>query len=244
MSLVPRIYFPAATDLNSVYELDEDNATHLLRVLRLGEHADIKVFNGQGQEWAAKLENVQKKSANFILHGCIRNESKPKLSVHLGQVISKGERMDFTIQKATELGVTEITPLFSERCDVRLNNERMDKKLEHWQAVAVSACQQSGRTYVPVIHEPVHFSQWAGGVQADLCLVLHPHQQQPLAKLTVPQSIALLIGPEGGFSELEILQARQQGFTGLQLGPRILRTETAALAALSVLQYQWGDLAL
>ncbi len=242
MSLIPRIYFPAATDLNATYTLDEDSAAHLLRVLRLGENASIKVFNGMGKEFAAVLKNVQKKSADFMVQSCTRDESEPELKLHLGQVISKGDRMDFTIQKATELGVAEITPLFSERCEVRLNNERMDKKIEHWQAVAVSACQQSGRTYVPVIHEPVHFSQWCNTVQADLRLVLHPHQQQPLTKLATPKNIALLIGPEGGFSELEITQAMQQSFTGLQLGPRILRTETAALAALSVLQYQWGDL--
>ncbi len=137
MSLIPRIYFPAATDLNATYTLDEDSAAHLLRVLRLGENASIKVFNGMGKEFAAVLKNVQKKSADFMVQSCTRDESEPELKLHLGQVISKGDRMDFTIQKATELGVAEITPLFSERCEVRLNNERMDKKIECPQTTSI-----------------------------------------------------------------------------------------------------------
>lgn len=241
MSLIPRIYFPQALTVNARHVLDEDNAAHLLRVLRLGENASIKVFNGKGQEFSASLKNVQKKGAEFILETCLRNEQPAAFNVHLGQVISKGERMDFTIQKATELGVSEITPLLSERCDVRLTGERMDKKIEHWQAVAISACQQSGRTYVPIIHPPQPLSAWAQNRTDRVRLVLHPHQQKNLDALTTPESVALLVGPEGGFSEVEITQVVKMGFAGLQLGPRILRTETAALAALSVLQYVWGD---
>lgn len=242
MISAPRIYLPLALSPDQTLPLDENNFGHLVRVLRLGEDAAVRVFNGLGQEFSAELRQVQKKSAEVQLNTLLRDEPLPTLALHLGQVVSKGERMDFTIQKATELGVSAITPLWSERCDVRLKGERLDSKLEHWQKVAISACQQSGRVRVPIIHPPLDVSEWLQHRQEAIKLVLHPHQQQPLHTYDQPSSIALLVGPEGGFTELEITQALQQEFAGLRLGPRILRTETAALVALSVLQFQFGDL--
>ncbi|MFY9179356.1 MAG: 16S rRNA (uracil(1498)-N(3))-methyltransferase [Venatoribacter sp.] len=236
-----RLYQPLNLALGQTYPLDDDNANYLLRVLRMQEGNELQVFDGKGKEYLAELVQVQKKSARFLVKTLLKDEAKPLLNLHLGQVISKGERMDFTIQKATELGISEITPLWSERCDVRLNNERQDKKREHWQAVAISACQQSGRTHVPIIHPPMALADWLTSINSDIRLVLHPHQQQPWQAMPAPKSVALLVGPEGGFTEQEVQQAQQQHFMGLRLGPRILRTETAALTALSVLQYQWGD---
>lgn len=236
-----RLYQPLNLALGQTYPLADDNANYLLRVLRMQEGNELQVFDGKGKEYLAELVQVQKKSARFFVKTLLKDEASPLLNLHLGQVISKGERMDFTIQKATELGISEITPLWSERCDVRLNNERQDKKLEHWQAVAISACQQSGRTHVPTIHPPMALADWLTSINSDIRLVLHPHQQQPLQAMPAPKSVALLVGPEGGFTEQEVQQAQQQHFMGLRLGPRILRTETAALTALSVLQYQWGD---
>lgn len=241
MSATPRIYLPQASTTGTRLPLDDNNATHLLRVLRLAEQDEVRVFNGCGSEFSARLCEVQKKSAMVELQECLRQEPLPTLSLQLGQVVSKGDRMDFTIQKATELGITAITPLWSERCDVRLKGERLEKKMEHWRNVAVAACEQSGRTWVPTIHEPVYFLEWAAARQDDIRLLLHPHQQKPLRDYPQPASIALLVGPEGGFSDAEVAQALQAGFAGLTLGPRILRTETAALAGLSVLQFQWGD---
>lgn len=241
MSSTPRIYLPEASTSGLRLPLDDNNATHLLRVLRLAEQDAVQVFNGRGQEFAARLCDVQKKSAQVELLECLRDELPALLQLHLGQVVSKGDRMDFTIQKATELGITDITPLWSERCEVRLKGERLDKKMEHWRNIAIAACEQSGRTRVPVIHEPVYFLDWAVACQQDIRLLLHPHQQKPLRDYPQPASIALLVGPEGGFSDAEVQQALQAGFAGLTLGPRILRTETAALAMLSVLQFQWGD---
>lgn len=238
---MPRIYYPASLTLDAVYDLDADNAAHLIRVLRLTEGDQIEVFNGQGDEYSASLCDVQKKSAAFKVQGVIRHEERPALTIHLGQVVSKGDRMDFTIQKATELGVSEITPLWSERCEVRLKGERLEKKMQHWQNIAISACQQSGRCWVPTINPPQDFLDWAKNNKDDIRLLMHPHQQQPLSQYAQPHSVALLIGPEGGFSEDEVTQAIDTGFTGLCLGPRILRTETASLAAISVLQYVWGD---
>ncbi len=238
---MPRIYFPSDLTLNATYELDSDNATHLIRVLRLTNGDPIDVFDGNGNEYSAVLCDVQKKSASFHVNELNRQEPQQALSLHLGQVVSKGDRMDFTIQKATELGITDITPLWSERCEVRLKGDRLEKKMVHWQNIAISACQQSGRCKIPVIHPPMDYLDWAKNTNADIRLLLHPHQQQPLSQYEQPHSVALLIGPEGGFSEDEVEYAINTGFTGLRLGPRILRTETASLAALSVLQYVWGD---
>lgn len=238
---MPRIYYPSSLQVDSTYALDSDNAAHLIRVLRLGEGDAIEVFDGLGSEYSASLCDVQKKSASFTVQALIRHEEEPKLALYLGQVVSKGDRMDFTIQKATELGITDITPLWSERCDVRLKGDRLEKKMTHWQNVAISACQQSGRCWVPVVHPPEDYLDWVKASTADIRLLLHPHQQQPLSAYAQPKQVALLIGPEGGFSEEEVTQAINSGFTGLRIGPRILRTETASLAALSVLQYVWGD---
>lgn len=154
--------------------------------------------------------------------------------------MSRGERMDWAIQKATELGVAQITPLFTERCEVRLNDERAQKRLEHWQQIAISACEQCGRSKVPVIHAPQLLKDWQASVQADLKLVLHPVAQS-LTQHATPHTLAFLIGPEGGLTEGEVAQAAEYGFQPARLGPRVLRTETAPVVALSVAQQLWGD---
>ena len=236
-----RIYTSEALVNGQQIRLDDQAFQHLVRVLRMTDGDELVLFNGDGRALAGTLCAVGKKEASVQLGDCVAEDPLPLLDLHLGQVISKGDRMDFTIQKATELGVSRITPLWSERCDVRLKGERMDKKLEHWRKVAISACEQSGRNRVPEILEPQAMTDWAPGVDSEQRLILHPHNQQPLTDGQRPGSVTLLVGPEGGFSELEVEQARRSGFTGLLLGPRILRTETAALAALSVLQWVWGD---
>ncbi|MCA6060577.1 16S rRNA (uracil(1498)-N(3))-methyltransferase [Thalassolituus sp. ST750PaO-4] len=237
----PRIY--SAADLSSGLrtELDDQAFAHLIRVLRMNDGDPVRLFNGDGHEYAGQLCDVQKKSASVLVGDILRSEADTPLKLQLGQVVSKGDRMDFTIQKATELGISDITPLWSERCEVRLKGERLDKKMEHWQKVAISACEQSGRNRIPTIHQPQYFADWAKNNNADVRLLLHPHRQKPLRDYPQPASVALLVGPEGGFSEQEVEMAMSSGFAGLTLGPRILRTETAALAALSVFQFQWGD---
>ncbi|WP_320819602.1 16S rRNA (uracil(1498)-N(3))-methyltransferase [Thalassolituus sp.] len=237
----PRVYSEHLLSIAHKFPLDDQAAIHLIRVLRLAEGDPIRVFNGDGHEYNATLCQVSKKSAYFHVSAIERSDARMPLSLHLGQVVSKGDRMDFTIQKATELGVSDITPLWSERCDVRLKGERLDKKVEHWQRIAISACEQSGRNRIPTIHEPVNLNQWLAAVDCERKLLLHPHNQQPLTADKMPNSVALLVGPEGGFSDDEVTFSAKNGFDGLLLGPRILRTETAALTALSVLQYVWGD---
>ncbi len=148
--------------------------------------------------------------------------------------------MDWAIQKATELGVNAITPIVSERCEVRLKDERADKRLAHWRQVAISACEQCGRSSLPTIHAPVTLAEWLKATDADLKLVLHP-VAEPLVSHAKPARLAFLIGPEGGLSELEVEQANAAGFQAARLGPRVLRTETAPVVALSVAQQLWGD---
>jgi 16S rRNA (uracil1498-N3)-methyltransferase len=241
MAIRPRIYTPEDLALNCRLDLDTQASNHLVKVLRLNEGAELRLFNGDGCEYLAHITVANKKNAQVEISDVLSNDAKVSFPLHLGQVVSKGDRMDFTIQKATELGITDITPLWSERCDVRLKGERLEKKMEHWQKVAISACEQSGRNHIPTIHPAMNYNDWASSVEADTKLVLHTRDQKPLAEIKAPASVALLVGPEGGITDEEVEFCIQQGFTGLTLGPRILRTETAALAALSLFQYLWGD---
>ncbi|MCQ4304256.1 16S rRNA (uracil(1498)-N(3))-methyltransferase [Stutzerimonas frequens] len=221
------------------HALPEAAAHYIGRVLRLSTGSVVQLFDGSGQEYRGELTEVGKKRVSVELHERLAGMPESPLQIHLGQGLSRGERMDWAIQKATELGVSEITPLISERCEVRLNDERADKRLAHWRQIAISACEQCGRSVLPIIHSPVALRDWLA-VEADLKLVLHP-VAEPLASHTKPQSLAFLIGPEGGLSQSEVEQAAGQGFLPARLGPRVLRTETAPVVALSVAQQLWGD---
>lgn len=203
---------------------------------------EVIIFNDLAEQVSAHIESVNKKHVKVFINACLPGPPASSLHTHLGQVMSRGERMDYAIQKATELGVNEITPLFSRRCEVKLDATRQAKRLAHWQQIAISACEQSGRIDIPHIYPPALLNDWLERTHAQSKLVLHPHQTQPLVSQETPVSCALLIGPEGGFTDQEVEQAQAQGYTGLNLGPRILRTETAPLAALTLLQYIWGDL--
>lgn len=222
--------------------LPDDAAHHLVRVLRAAVGDQITLFNNQGGQFDAELIATGKREARVRLLSFLPDDRTSALHTHLGQVMSRGERMDYAIQKATELGVTEITPLLSERCELKLRGEeRADKKLEHWRRVAIAACEQSGRNRLPTIHEPRALEDWLAATEADCRLVLAPAVQGGLPAQLTPQRVALLIGPEGGLSEREIAAACAQGFQPWQLGPRVMRTETAPVAALAVLQSLYGD---
>lgn len=221
--------------------LEGDLAHYIGRVLRLAPGAPIQVFNGSGQEWPGEIVDVSKRLVHVRLDSPRPGLAESPLRVHLGQAMSRGERMDWAIQKAVELGASEITPLFTERCEVKLQGERADKRQAHWQQIAISACEQCGRSLVPRIHPPTPLAAWLSDVQADLKLVLHHRTEQPLANLARPTSLALLIGPEGGLSGEEIERAQAIDFKPACFGPRVMRTETAPMAALAVAQYLWGD---
>ena len=240
---IPRIYLPAPLQSGTTIEPDANSFSHSVRVLRLTEGAALTLFNGEGGEYAATLCDVEKKRANAALGEYSPRESESPLPIILGQCISRGEKMDFTIQKAVELGVTEIVPLFSERCGVKLDKERSDKRSSHWQSTIISACEQSGRNRLPRLHTPLTLGEWLGTLEASCKLVLDPGASHSLPQLPRPtKNLALLIGPEGGLSDAEINHATRTGFTGIRLGPRILRTETAGLTVLSAIQLLWGDL--
>ncbi|MEX6501890.1 16S rRNA (uracil(1498)-N(3))-methyltransferase [Pseudomonas zhanjiangensis] len=222
------------------HQLPEAQAHYIGRVLRRSVGDQVQLFDGSGQEYRGELIEVGKKSVRVELREQLAGQAESPLRVHLGQGLSRGERMDWAIQKASELGVAEITPIASERCEVRLKDERADKRLAHWRQVAISACEQCGRSVLPLIHAPLTLAEWQASVQAELKLVLHP-QAAPLTSHAKPQTLAFLIGPEGGLSESEVELAKAAGFQAARLGPRVLRTETAPVVALAVAQQLWGD---
>ncbi|QQX58544.1 16S rRNA (uracil(1498)-N(3))-methyltransferase [Pseudomonas chlororaphis] len=234
-----RFFIDAPLSLGE-HELPEAQAHYIGRVLRMAEGDALQLFDGSGNEFRGTLLEVGKKRVVVRLDESFAGQVESPLQIHLGQGLSRGERMDWAIQKATELGVSEITPIFSERCEVRLKDERADKRLAHWRQVAVSACEQCGRSRVPVIHPPMLLADWIKQTQADLKLVLHP-VAEPLVSHAKPETLAFLIGPEGGLSDTEVDQAQDAGFLPARLGPRVLRTETAPVVALAVAQQLWGD---
>jgi len=221
--------------------LTGDVAHYIGRVLRLGPGAKVQIFNGSGEEWPGEVMAAGKREVLVKLQAAVAGMAESPLHTHLGQTMSRGERMDWAIQKAVELGVSEITPLFTERCEVKLQGERADKRQAHWQQVAVSACEQCGRSVVPTVHPPTNLQEWMGQLDSELKLVLHHRTEQDLDQLPPPASLALLIGPEGGLSAAEIQQAETAGFIAARFGPRVLRTETAPVVALSMAQQRWGD---
>lgn len=234
-----RFFIDAPLSLGE-HTLPEAQAHYIGRVLRMTEGQALQVFDGSGHEYRGTLLEVGKKQVRVQLDESFAGQPESTLRIHLGQGLSRGERMDWAIQKATELGVAEITPIVSERCEVRLKDERAQKRQDHWQQIAISACEQCGRSVVPVIHPPQPLADWLKQTQADLKLVLHP-VAEPLSSHPAPGTLAFLIGPEGGLGDQEVEQAKACGYHAARLGPRVLRTETAPVVALSVAQQLWGD---
>ena len=242
---VPRIYQQAPISVEHLFDLDDEGAAHIGRVLRMGAGEHISLFNGDGYDYLAEIVDSGKKSVSVKILSQAANETESPLHLHLGQVISRGDRMDFTIQKSVELGVNTITPLFSERCGVKLTGERLEKKIQQWQKIVISACEQSGRSHVPVVRAAMTVEQWCSEPSQALKLNLHPRAAHGINGLTLSADSArvrLLIGPEGGLSNDEIRMTETHDFTDVLLGPRVLRTETAALTAITALQLKFGDI--
>lgn len=243
---IPRIYTNQPINTGNNIQLDEHAFQHAIKVLRLRENAEITLFNGSGGEYNATLCEVSRKNALAHITGFNNKCTESSLSIHLALGISKGERMDFAIQKAVELGVTEITPLYTERCVVNLDTKREAKRLQHWQGIIISACEQSGRNQLATLHTPIdirhNFSKLP---DYKLKLTLSPYATQNLKQIKKPDGdVLVLIGPEGGLSKQEVQTAIQHGFESVRMGPRILRTETAAITTISTIQMLWGDLGL
>lgn len=240
---ISRFFVPELISVDTEISLPSDTSHYIVNVLRLRESEPVVLFNGDGNEYAGELSHVSKRAVSVHINAKLALSSESPLSLHLGQGIAKGDRMDFVLQKATELGVTEITPLITERCNVKLNAERWEKKAQQWHKIIASACEQSGRNVLPKLHPPVVLQEWLKQPTQQVRLLLHPTAEQTLPTLPIRQQGArILIGPEGGLSDAEIYQAGEAGFNHIKLGPRVLRTETAALSIISVLQAQFGDL--
>ncbi|GLQ74725.1 16S rRNA (uracil(1498)-N(3))-methyltransferase [Vibrio penaeicida] len=240
---IPRIYHPETINELGLVKLSDDAAGHIGRALRMKEGQNVLLFDGSNAEFPAIISEVSKKNVTVDVLERVETSIESPLNIHLGQVVSRGEKMEFTIQKSVELGVNTITPLISERCGVKLDTKRFEKKLAQWQKIAISACEQCGRNTIPEIRPIMQLEQWCAEQSDALKLNLHPRAQYSINTLPTPITrVRLLIGPEGGLSAEEIRMTEEYQFEETLLGPRVLRTETAALTAITALQVRFGDL--
>lgn len=230
-------------NVDQVVMLEEAPSHHLQKVLRVKVGDAVRLFNGDGNEYIGVVDALEKKCVSIQVDSINAMNNESNISIHLGQGLSKGERMDFVIQKAVELGVTDITPLITERCNVRLDKQRADKRLQHWQKVAISAAEQSGRCVVPRIHPLVGLVEWVESC-IGFNVVCNPLAEKKISQFSklADSKVNVLIGPEGGLTNDEILFAISKSFHDIKMGPRILRTETAALSVITLLQSYFGDL--
>lgn len=246
---IPRIYSSVTINPDAPsLTLGSESSHYLGKVLRLQPGHTVHLFDGelhpeqqQPGFYRAEILALEKKSVTLNLTDFTPTNTESQLAIHLGIGVSKGEKLDWVIQKATELGVTSITPLSCQRSDVRIPAERLEKRLLHWRQVAISACEQCQRNQLPQINTLNSSLEWAKEIEADYKLVLH-HRAQKNIITSTPQSVAIIIGPEGGLSAEEITSCEAYGFQALKLGPRVMRTETAPIAALSILQARYGDM--
>lgn len=239
-----RFFSPVPLQVGPSVSLSENAAMHATKVMRLKVGDSLTLFCGDGFDYSATLLSLEKKSVTARVDARTKIDNESPLNIQLLQGISSGDRMDYTIQKAVELGVRDIFPINAERSVIKLNAERAEKRLDHWRGVAIAACEQSGRAFVPKIHAPQTLAQWLSqrDTQQNLNILLNPIGAKKLAQLPKPNGkIHLLIGPEGGLSANEIALASSHHFQSIVLGPRILRTETAALTAIASMQTVWGD---
>ena len=238
---VSRLYVNTPLNVGGHIELDDDAAHYVRTVLRLKSGDAIVLFNGKGGEYLCRFSEVSRKSVRLEIEQFNCRDVESPLRVNLGMGISRGDRMDWAVQKAVELGVTELTPLFTERCVTKLTDEKKQQRWHHWQHIVQHAAEQTGRTNLPVLREICQLYDWLDKPQG-LKVFLDPHASQSLTDLhPSDQQITLLSGPEGGFSDVEREFAKNAGFVPVRMGPRILRTETAVLSALSAVQMLWGD---
>ena len=239
-----RFYTDSPLQINTIVQLSESAAAHASKALRLEVGDEATLFNGDGFDYRCTLTSVKKNAVGAHIISAEKVNSESPLDITLLQAISSGHRMDFTIQKAVELGVKLIQPINSQRSVVKLNAERAEKRTEHWQKIAISACEQSGRAFVPKVLPPLALDRWLSlnPQQQELRIQLNPTGAKHLAEISKPANgVTLLIGAEGGLSPEEIDTAAKNGFESVLLGPRILRTETAALTAIAAMQTLWGD---
>ncbi len=238
-----RIFTDQALQPGQVVTLADEAAHYLSRVLRVGIGQAIVVFNGDGSDYAAEVNQMGRASISLQLGGRQPAAAESPLRITLVQAVSRGERMDLSLQKATELGVSALQPVFTARTEVRLAADKMEKRMQHWRKVIISACEQSGRARVPALQAPVDILQWVQQASQAQRIMLTPGAA-PLACPSPGLDVELLVGPEGGLDERELEFMDRQGILAASLGPRILRTETAGPAAIAILQALAGDMAV
>ncbi|MAA75094.1 MAG: 16S rRNA (uracil(1498)-N(3))-methyltransferase [Salinisphaeraceae bacterium] len=241
---VPRVYLDETISAGQTLTLARERAHHLGTVLRRRAGDALLLFNGDGREYRARIEHLDRKSLRLTVEQALLPARESALSITLIQGLAQGDRMDYAIAKAVELGVQRIQPAETRGVKNRLKGERLEKKLGHWRRVAISAAEQAGRLIVPPIEPPLALADCLAAVSPDdgLGLVLDPASPTGLSGLSPATRVTLIIGPEAGLTDAEISLAREGGFKAVSLGPRVLRTETAGPAALAALQTLWGDL--
>jgi 16S rRNA (uracil1498-N3)-methyltransferase len=236
-----RLHTEARLDPGEEIKLEKSQAHYLGRVLRALPGQAVVLFNGDGHDYAGEITVLSKQGVTVAVTSRLPATREPALEITVVQAISRGERMDQTLQKCTELGAARFQPLFSERVEVRLKPDRLGKRLEHWRAVVISACEQSGRAVVPEVLGPLDIDDWLDRNRGGTRIVLDPAAHQSLTALEIGNPLELVLGPEGGFSDAERALLRSHGVAPAALGPRLLRTETAGPAALAVVQSMAGD---
>ena len=240
---ISRFYIDQSLQVDSEVTFSTQLSHYVANVLRLKNGDPIVLFNGDGNEYSSEVLATSKKATTAIVNSQLSIRSESPLNIHLAQGVSKGDRMDFAIQKSVELGVTEITPVITERCTVKLSEERWAKKHEQWQKIVIAACEQSGRNVLPTLHSPIPLARWISQTTEQAKVILAPTATTYLSSLKRNQhGFRLLIGPEGGLSDQEIYTCEQTGFQSTNIGPRVLRTETAALASIAIIQALFGDM--
>lgn len=239
---IHRVYTDLALAPGDAISLQGKQAHYLGRVLRVATGQTVVLFNGDGRDYACEVGGAGKNSLNLDILSRLPAKPESPLHITVVQAISRGERMDQTLQKCTELGAAAFQPLWSERVEIRLQGEKLEKRQQHWHGVVISACEQSGRAVVPEVRPAMSLTDWARKPSVGKRLVLAPGAEPGLSAITIPDRVELVVGPEGGFSATEIGLITSSGAWATGLGPRILRTETAAPAAVAILQALGGDL--
>jgi 16S rRNA (uracil1498-N3)-methyltransferase len=239
---ISRLYVNKTLQPEQTVELDDENGHYVRTVLRLSKSNPLTLFNGNGSDYQAELIEVSRKQVKVFVKAQFERSAESPLTINLGLGISRGDRMDWSVQKAVELGVNRITPLITERCVIQFNPEKKLQRLAHWRKIIQHAAEQSGRNILPELGEVTVFPDWVQS-QSGLKVFLDPYAELSLAALSQPgdMNVSLLTGPEGGFSDKERTFAKTAEFTPVRLGSRILRTETASIAALAAVQMLWGD---
>ena len=239
-----RIYTDLPLSVSATMVLQDAASHHLLRVLRRRQGDEIILFNGDGHSYPARVVAVSRRLAEVEILGVEPREQEAALRVTLGVGVSRSVRFDYALQKATELGVSAIIPLLTERAAGVPDSRRAPARMQHWRRILIHACEQTGRNTLPLLDTPRLLHEWLGQTGYSACLMFTPTGRQTLSGLTRPdgEDAGLLIGPEGGLTEAEQEAAKRHGYSSIRLGPRTLRTETAVVAALTAVQVLWGDL--